>query len=366
MTAGASGFARGGFTLEGYSRQICDQIGAALIVADRDLRIRVWNLAAGRMFGAAAEAMIGSPLLSVIPKERRAPAEKVLREALHSGECAEFEFEDHDAAGRLRELVGVIAAVAADDGERIGVSLCLRDITRRIALQNELHEGRKMRALGEMAGAVAHHFNNILGGVVTSVDYAKSETDQALQSRVLDRASAALLRAMSLVHGLLAFSRGDQRADDLADFTEIMNELADDVEELIAGKPISFVLNLPKLPVLPVARAQVFTALRNIAVNAIEAMPAGGSLRIEVSLDAERIAVSISDTGEGMDELAQSRLFQPFWSTKETVSPMTGTARGLGLAMAHGLMQVVGGSISVTSELGKGSCFQVSIPRPNG
>jgi PAS domain S-box-containing protein len=345
-----------------YYRQLCEHLGIAVIATDADLNIRTWNAAAARMFGAAAERMRGTPITQIMPQERRPMAERMLRRAVETGETIQFEFQHRDSQGEGRELAGTIAPVVSDSGERIGASICIRDITRRIALQGELSEHRKMAALGEMAGAIAHHFNNILGGIVTSIDYAQASDDPAIKARILEQVGGALQRATALVDGLLAFAEGDQRADDLCDFTEIANEIAEEIEKDIAGRAIEFILILPRLPVMPVARAQVKTILHNIARNAIEAMVDGGTLRIDVSTADESLIILIEDTGCGLDEAAKSRIFEPFWSTKSVLSSATGKATGLGLAIAHGLLNMMGGTISVVSQVGKGSSFRVTLP----
>ncbi len=345
-----------------YYRQLCEHLGVALIATDLDLNIRIWNSAAARTFGAAARGMVGTPITSIIPQERRRIAEQMLRRAIQTGETIQFEFQHRDAQGKQRELAGTIAPVVSESGERTGASFCVRDITRRIALQNELSESRKMVALGEMAGAVAHHFNNILGGMVTSIDYAHASGDDAVKTRVLEQVGGALQRATTLVNGLLAFAVGDQRADDLSDLTELVNRVADEVEEPLEKRGIKFTVSLPKLPVIPVPRVQVMTILRNIVENGIEAMQGGGSLHIDVSLDKDSVIILIEDTGCGLDEAAKSRVFEPFWTTKGALNSGKDAATGLGLAIAHGLVHMMGGTISVTSERGKGSCFRVTLP----
>lgn len=286
----------------------------------------------------------------------------MLRRTVRTGETFQFEFQHRNAQGMLRELACTIAAVVSDSGERVGASVCVRDITRRIAMQSELSESRKMVALGEMAGSIAHHFNNILGGVVVSIDYARSSHDAVVMSHVLDQLGEALQRATTLVNGLLAFAEGDQRADDLSDFTEIINELVDEFERRIKGTGVTLTLSMPDLPVVPVPRVQVSTLFRNILRNAIEAMPDGGQLHIDVSTDEGSLVILVEDTGCGLDEAAKSRIFEPFWTTKGVLASGSGKATGLGLAIAHGLVHMMGGTITVTSEVGKGSCFRVTLP----
>ena len=352
---------------ESYFRQLAEQMGIALIATDLDLNIQIWNAAAARMFGAAADRMIGTPAASIVPQERRMVAERMLRRALESGQTYQFAFQHRDIEGHQRELAGTIAPVISESGDCIGTSVCVRDITQRIHLQNELNESRKMVSLGALAGGIAHHFNNILGGVITSVDFALTGNDPAITNRVLQQTGKALQRATTLVNGLLAFAEGGHHPDDLGDFTEIIFELADEVEALIKGRGIDFELNIPKLPILPMARTQVLTVFHNIVQNAIEAMPQGGTLTIDVSLKPDWAVTCITDTGVGLDETARSHIFEPFWSTKGALSSSTTDTEGtgLGLAIAHGVAQTIGGVITVTSEPKKGSSFKISLPRPD-
>ncbi len=348
---------------DAYYRQLCEHLGIALIATDTELNIRTWNDAAARLFGAAAERMIGTPLISVVPQERRRLAERLVRRAVDTGETLPFEFHYRNPEGKRRELAVLISPVVSGSGERIGAAACIRDITHRIAMENELFESRKMVALGELAGAIAHHFNNILGGVITSVDYAGSSENPLLMQRVLNQTGKALLRATSLVNGLLAFSEGYQRSDGLSDFTELVMTFADEIEREIEGTNIKLECNARALPILPVGQMQVKTILRNITQNAIEAMPEGGTLGIHVIVEDEWVIAEISDTGIGLDEAAQSRIFEPFWTTKRGPGEGGREAAGLGLAIAHGLAKVIGGKISVSSEPDKGSRFKVYIPR---
>ena len=307
-------------------RQLCETLGVALIATDADLCIRVWNAAATRMFGAAADRMIGTQLASMIPQDNRRVAERMLRRAIRTGQVSQLEFQHRDTQGRHRELAATIAAVVAESGERIGASVCFRDITSRIDLHDKLEQSRKMAALGEMAGELAHHFNNILGGALTRIDYAKTLDDPGEYERTLDPVGRALTRAIALVNGLLAFSEGDRRANDLADLTEFEN------------------------------------AVLNLVLNARDAMPDGGALTLEVILKNQTALFRMTDTGVGLRSEDLSRIFEPFWSTKSAGSGGAGHVTGMGLAIAHGLAHMIGGSILVESEPSKGSCFTVILP----
>lgn len=347
----------------GYYRHVCESVGVAIIATDRDLNIRLWNNASVRLFGASSERMIGTPIGPILPPHRRAEAEDALRRAIDDGASTEFEFTYCDVAEKTHELSVSVAPVVGESGRRVGASACIRDITRRITMQTQLDHHRKMAALGEMAGAVAHHFNNILGGIITSLDYAADNDDPILQRRSIEQASRGLARATALVNSLVAFAEGDRHTEDLADLTEIISALADELEENLARAGIKIILDVPKLPVIPVPRVPVGLALRNVTQNAADAMPDGGTLHIALALEGSWAVARISDTGCGFDQETLSRMFEPFWTTKGALGSRGGKATGLGLAVAHGAIQAIGGTISAESKGRGGSCFVIKMPR---
>lgn len=349
---------------DSYYRLLCEQMGVAVTACDRDLHITAWNRAAMRMFGAAPELMIGTSLVAVLPAAHRDSARHMLSETITSGETFQLDFTDHDSVGEKRELACTFAPIVLESGERIGASACFRDITARIRLQTEVDGSRKMSALGNMAGAVAHHFNNILGGVVTSVDFAIMRDDPVTDRRVLTQTGKSLMRATAIIRGLLAFAEGDRRGEDLADFTEVISEVADDLESLFREKHITLSVDLPRLPVIPIARTQLITVLQNITQNAVEAMPEGGTLSFVVRQDGDKLVISVRDSGCGLDENAMSHLFEPFFTSKKNLTTVDGQGAGLGLAITHGIVQSMGGTIRVASRLGAGSCFTITLPIP--
>lgn len=346
---------------ETFHRALCDSLGVALIATDPEMQIVFWNAAARRMFGADAERMLGTSIGSTIPWEHRKEAEEAVRAVMQTGETRQFEWEHRDAQGRRTELAVTIAPIVGDSSECHGASLCIRDITQRIRLQGQLHENRKMASLGEMAGAVAHHFNNVLGGIVTSIDYANTCHDASVDRRVLSQIGRSLSRAMSIVKGLLAFSEGDRQAEDWADLTEVINGIADETERKIADRAITFTLDMPPTQVWPVPRTPLMTILRNVVQNAIDAMPQGGMLRIEAGVPEDAAIIRVFDSGVGLSDEAQSRMFEPFWTTKGVLGEGHNQSTGLGLAVAHGLAAMIRGVITVTSEPGKGTCFTLTL-----
>lgn len=346
-----------------FLRMLCHHAGVAVVGTDSALRIQFWNPAAARMFGAGAEQMTGVHVLSVVPQEDRAKADAMLQQALHQGEIGGFEFCSRDNQGHRRQLAATVSPVVDDEGVIIGTSACIRDITRRMLLEEKLAHNRKMASLGAMAGAMAHFFNNILGGVITSVDFALVSGDAALQQRALEKAAESLARAAALGDSLLTFAEGDFRTADLADLTETVIETASAVERELKGSKVKFEIHVDPIPVTPIPGVQFRTALNNVIHNAIEAMPDGGKLTIGLAPIENGYRVSVTDTGCGILKEELERIFEPFYSTKTgDAAGGASTRAGLGLAVAHGILQVLGGTISVQSTIGLGSTFEIRVP----
>jgi two-component system, cell cycle sensor histidine kinase and response regulator CckA len=251
------------------------------------------------------------------------------------------------------------------------------DVTERRALEKQLRMAQKMEAIGRLSGGIAHDFNNLLGVIIG-------------YSRVLNRAlgknnplcehaleiEKAGQRAASLTKQLLAFSRQQVLAPAVLSF----NSLAFDMEKMLQrllGEDIEVSLELfPELGNVKADRSQIEQVIMNLAVNARDAMPAGGKLKIRtanVKLDqtytrdhpgskaGDHVMLGVTDTGTGMDAGTLTHLFEPFFTTKER-----GKGTGLGLATVYGIVKQSNGYISVESTLGKGSSFNIYLPRYEG
>ncbi|MCB9851031.1 MAG: PAS domain S-box protein [Phycisphaerales bacterium] len=346
---------------DGFYRRLFEQAGMAMVAADPDGRIIGWNHAAARMFGAGAEEMVGADWWHVVPNEQREELRSAARASLDRGETTEFNFASHDEHGAVRQLAVIVTPIVAS-GERVGVLAVARDISNRVLLQKQLTQQSKMASLGEMAGALSHHFNNILGGVVTSVDFALASRDPNVQRRVMEKTAQALTRATSLVENLLAFAEGDYRDANLGEIGEVVIELARVVENRLRGSNITLIVDIQPMPIIEVPRNAMLNVLTNLADNAIEAMPEGGTLRIAGGQDGDYVVIRVADTGCGLDEQALTRIFEPFYSTKRPLGSSESMSRGLGLAVAHGILKVLHGTIHVTSTVGVGTELIVRLP----
>jgi two-component system, cell cycle sensor histidine kinase and response regulator CckA len=254
-----------------------------------------------------------------------------------------------------------------------------QDITERMRLEERLRQAQKMEAIGRLAGGIAHDFNNLLTGILGYSQMrlhslAGGEPVQASQLREDFQEIHRLgERAADLTRQLLAFSRKQILAFRVVDLNAVVTDMEKMLRRLI-GEDIELITSLdPALHRVKVDSGQMEQIILNLAVNARDAMPGGGKLTIRTSnvegddLQTREdsqiragtfVKLAVSDTGCGMDEQTQEHLFEPFFTTKPAAA---GT--GLGLATVYGIVQQTGGSIEVSSNPGRGTTFEILLPR---
>jgi len=344
-----------------FYEQLCHCAGIAIFATDPHMRIVAWNSAAAALLGLTAEQVMGRHLASTLPANRRELAEEMMTRALKDHVISQFEIAQVGRANPLH-LGITVSPILSKTGECLGASACIRDITRRVELEKQVKDNEKMASLGSMAGGVAHHFNNILGGVTTAVDYALQSDDPSIVRRALRITADAAHRASKLTHDLLAFAEGDRRPDELGDLTETVLAFVDHLEPSLRDRTIDLALDLNPVPVCEVPRQRLMTVLENLANNAVEAMPAGGQLALSLWTEGDEIALEVADSGCGIDETTQQHVFEPFFTTKESVRSDGTKDSGLGLAVVHGLVRDMGGTIALHSRSGEGTQVELRFP----
>jgi nitrogen-specific signal transduction histidine kinase/CheY-like chemotaxis protein len=248
-----------------------------------------------------------------------------------------------------------------------------RDITERRRLEERLIQAQKMEAVGRLAGGVAHDFNNLLTAILGNSEMLlQQEGAGAGASECVLEIRKAAHRAAALTRQLLAYSRRQVLQPKVVDLNELVEGMRKMLARLIGEDVRVVVRPAPGLRSVRVDPFQIEQVIMNLAVNARDAMPDGGSLVIEtqnVVLEHEYcqgfpdlapgayVMLAVSDSGCGMGAKVMARLFEPFFTTKET-----GKGTGLGLATVYGIVRQSGGHISAYSEVGRGSTFKVFLP----
>lgn len=240
-----------------------------------------------------------------------------------------------------------------------GAEKLRRYIEQRKAIEVELHQARKMEAVGRLAGGVAHDINNTLNSIMASVFAHRQEVAQYRRPFPdLDNIAAACDRGAQLTRNLLGFARKSNYKRQ----TISVNEVVESVHALLkrtANKNIRIDVRLGKdAPAMVGDRAQVESAIMNLCINAIDAMADGGTLTLTTNQDAHRVSICVEDTGVGMDDEVKERVFEPFFTTKAA-----GKGTGLGLSMVYGVVHAMFGRITLDSAPGKGTSITLFFPR---
>ncbi|HYK09769.1 MAG TPA: PAS domain S-box protein [Gemmatimonadales bacterium] len=253
----------------------------------------------------------------------------------------------------------------------------IEDLTQRKRLEQQLLHAQKLEALGQLAGGVAHDFNNVLGVMLGYTQIVERTLPDGDPRRAdVGEIRKAGLRAADLIAQLLAFARKSESIPQVIDLSPMVAGL-DRILPRVLGENITLRIDLqPKLPPVKVDPSQFEQVMLNLAINARDAMPEGGTLSIEtdvVWLDQDyvqrhpdskvgrHVMIAVSDTGTGISREVLSRIFEPFFTTK---APGRGT--GLGLAMCYGIIKQAGGNIWAYSEPGEGTTFRLYLPTVGG
>ncbi len=254
-----------------------------------------------------------------------------------------------------------------------GLEVIAEDVTERRALEEQLRQAQKIEAVGQLAGGMAHEFNNYLGIVLGYSELLLEETSatEGLRRNVAE-IKAATQRAASLTRQLLALSRRQVLEPKVLDVNVVVWETHKLLRRLIPGNIDLVPVLEPNLQPVKVDPAQIQQILINLVVNARDAMPQGGKVVIEtanVELDEEYaghhievqpgryVMLAVSDNGSGIDEQTQARIFEPFFTTKQK-----GKGTGLGLSTVYGIVRQSGGHITVESALREGTRFRIYLP----
>ena len=271
--------------------------------------------------------------------------------------ACEFRWRCADGEYRWLSDQGVLAP-GEEDGESqiFGVIL---DTTDRHSIEEQLAQARKMEAVGQITGGVAHDFNNLPTVVLGNVDIMARRPEDSLKRALrIDAIRQAAERGRDLTRQLLAFSRRQNLTPVTVDIGDLIRNFAPLLRQAV-GEAVSVELDLASGPQpAHIDVTQMENALLNLAVNARDAMAGVGALTIRTETSADAICISLQDTGAGMTAEVRERIFEPFFTTKEV-----GRGSGLGLSQVYGFVRQSDGEVRIVSDPGAGARFDIALPR---
>ena len=307
-----------------------------------------------------------------VPEDQQGIARNKIRELYKTGSPLTFETKRLTKAGDVRHTIVSAALIRDADGQATGIVVNLTDITEQKKLEEQLQQTKKIEAIGQLAGGVAHDFNNMLSPIIGYAELLMMDLGQEHNARrQLGEIKKAAERSRDLVQKLLAFSRKQTLNLKVVNLGRIVegllvlleHTLREDIELIFKPGPEACLINADV--------GQMEQILMNLTVNARDAMSGGGRLVIETGaqdldstyldnhpdlVSGRYVVLSVSDTGSGMDAQICQHIFDPFFTTKG----QGGT--GLGLATVYGIVKQHGGSITVESEKGRGTRFRIFFP----
>ncbi len=309
------------------------------------------------------------------PSLVKAGVSRNFQHCLETGKQGDFEVPYRSHCGKESYLRYHLTPIRNSEGKITGVQALAEDITEKKRLEGQLLQAQKMEAIGTLAGGIAHDFNNILAAILGYIELASLDTSENSKINYnLQHSIMAAHRARDLVKQILAFSRQTRQERKLLDIGPIVKE---GLKFLRASLPaiIEMRENIqPDLGMIETDPTQIHRVLMNLCTNAAQAMgEQAGVLEIsliKIDLDEKTsglypglkpgpyLRLRVSDTGQGMTQEVLKRIFDPYFTTKET-----GKGTGLGLAVVHGIVKSHKGFITVSSEVGKGTTFDIYLPR---
>ncbi|MEO8905886.1 MAG: PAS domain S-box protein [Polyangiaceae bacterium] len=321
-----------------------------------------WSPETYAIYGATPQTFDGSfeAYVALVHPDDRAHVQKTLEECL-AGLTSEFATE-HRVRGADGTLIWVEnrgRAFRDAAGRPVRMAGTSMDTTRRHELEEQLMHSQRMEATGRLAGGIAHDFNNLLTVIMSYSELGRMTVSPEHPSYdALEQINVAALRAAALTRQLLIFARKEVVDPRVID----VNLLVENVAKLlrrVVGEDVVVSLDLcPGAAPVTMDPMQGEQLLMNLAVNARDAMPGGGSLCIRTSITEDSVHVSVMDTGLGMPPNVKERAFEPFFTTKDA-----GKGTGLGLATCLAIVRRTGGSIEITSSPGAGTTFEIELPR---
>jgi PAS domain S-box-containing protein len=346
--------------LKEFNENIVESINVGILAIDLEDRIESWNAQMEAMYALSRAEVLGQRLSDVFPAE--------LIDAIDSFRNVQgvhhlYKFRLTTRAGEQRTANIAVAPLLSRDFVSVGRIILVDDITERVSLEMQLAQADKLSSIGLLAAGVAHEINTPLAVISSYAQMLSKQlrSDQRL-GPVLDKITQQSFRAAEIANGLLNFSRTSTTEFRSTDLNQVIRDTLSLLEHQFKTAQIDVDLNLAEeLPPIHGNAGKLQQVFLNLLLNAKEAMPGGGNLRVATLVNGH-VEALISDNGSGIAPEHMKRIYDPFFTTKTTPKPGDRRGTGLGLSVSYGIIQEHSGKIQVESAIGTGTTFHLEFP----
>lgn len=346
--------------LRAYAESVIESIRLGVAVVDATGRVTVWNHAMGALFALERQAALGRSLEELLP-------EGLLSALRRVSDGPNWMVREVRGAYRVavpglsgRRLVNVtLTPFITRSNANVGTLIVIDDITDRVRLEGQLQQAERLSSIGVFAGGVAHEVNTPLAAIASYAQMLLEETPADDKRRpLLEKIERQSFRASDILNNLLNFARSSDRDFEEVNVNSVLLDTLSLIEHQLKRSSIEVELDLdPAVPKTVGNGGKLAQVFMNLFLNARDAMPQGGRLRLVTRSRDSELLIQVQDSGEGIPEEDIRRIYDPFFTTKEV-----GKGTGLGLSVSYGIIQEHAGRIDVASRPGKGTVFTIYLP----
>ncbi len=347
--------------LKAYSESVVESITVGVAVVDPQGIVTVWNSAMQDIGGRSCAQALGKHIEDLLHPDLTSSMRTLLDgpgwAVAGTRQLYKTRIEDEDGKGRLANVV--LSPFVGQDGQETGLLILFEDITEKQQLEGQLQQAEKLSSIGIFAAGVAHEVNTPLAGISSYAQMLLTKTEPKDPAYgTLKKIENQSFRASQIINNLLNFARVSGSEAGEVSLNSLMVETISLLEHQFKRGAVDVQMDLdPYLPKTFGVKGKLQQVFMNLFLNARDAMPEGGRLRVRTYQHNSQAIIEVADTGEGIAEENLKRIYDPFFTTKEV-----GKGTGLGLSVSYGIVQEHAGRISVESRAGQGTTFHINLP----